>query len=421
MTPLLLFLLALASVYVGTVTSAFSALMQLSLRIMAEGSGRDDRLTRYLDHPQRLFVPARLLKGVMTVATTVLMAGVTGVGPAGVPVLLVAVLGFLLVTEHLVPLLLVRRDPEHVLSLLLPSFDAVCRMLSPITTPLLRVGRTRRGPVHGNGDAAADTAGADTVVVADASEPETLQEGQAREMLRSLVDFRETMVREVMTPRADIVAVPAAATVGQLQALFRDQEYSGIPVYEDTLDNVIGFVFVKDLIHLPTAADPAAPMTTLVRAADRANFVPETKRVPDLLREFQRNRLQMAIVVDEYGGTAGLVTIEDLLEEIVGEIRDEYDTEVEPVVDEGNGRWVFSGKAHAEELRDRVGLEIDGEGFETVGGYLLSRLGRVPAVGEHLELDGLQVDVLEAERRRIIRVRVTRPAEPAPAAVEVAE
>ena len=106
MTPLLLFLLALASVYVGTVTSAFSALMQLSLRIMAEGSGRDDRLTRYLDHPQRLFVPARLLKGALTVATTVLMAGVTGVGPAGAPVLLVAVLGFLLITEQLVPLLL---------------------------------------------------------------------------------------------------------------------------------------------------------------------------------------------------------------------------------------------------------------------------------------------------------------------------
>ena len=421
MTPLLLFLLAVASVYVGTVTSAFSALMQLSLRIMAEGSGRDDRLTRYLDHPQRLFVPARLLKGVMTVATTVLIARFTGVGPAGVPVLLIAVLAFLLVTEHLIPLLLVRRDPEEVLSLLLPSFDAVCRVLAPITTPLLRVGRTRRGPTGGTTEGTTDEAGAATVATTEADAPEVLQEGQAREMLRSLVDFRETMVREVMTPRPDIVAVPATATVGQLQALFRDQQYSRMPVYQDTLDNVTGFVFVKDLIHLATAADPSAAITTLIRAADRANFVPETKRVPELLREFQRNRLQMAIVVDEYGGTAGLVTLEDLLEEIVGEIRDEYDTEVEPVVDEGDGRWVFSGKAHVEELRDRVGLELDGEGFETVGGYLLSRLGRVPAVGEHLELDGLHVDVLEAERRRIIRVRVTRPAETAADIAEAAE
>ena len=421
MTPLLIFLIAVASVYVGTVTSAFSALMQLSLRIMAEGSGRDDRLSHYLDHPQRLFVPARLLKGVMTVATTVLIARFTGVGPAGVPVLLVAVLGFLLVTEHLVPLLLVRRDPEQVLTLLLPSFDTVCRLLGPITAPLLRVGRTRRGPTGGTPEGTPDDAGTVTATAVEAGEPEVLQEGQAREMLRSLVDFRETMVREVMTPRPDIIAVPATATVGQLQALFREQQYSRVPVYQDTLDNVIGFAFVKDLIHLPTAADPSAAIATLIRPADRANFVPGTKRVPELLREFQRNRLQMAIVVDEYGGTAGLVTLEDLLEEIVGEIRDEYDTEVEPVVDEGDGRWVFSGKAHVEELRDRVGLELDGEGFETVGGYLLSRLGRVPAVGEQLQLDGLHVDVLEAERRRIIRVRVTRPPESAADAAEAAE
>jgi len=116
------------------------------------------------------------------------------------------------------------------------------------------------------------------------------------------------------------------------------------------------------------------------------------------------------VVVDEYGGTAGLVTLEDLIEEIVGEIRDEYDVEMEPVTDEGGGRFVFSGKAHVHEL-DRLGFSPDGEGFETVGGFLLSRLGRVPAAGERFEIDGLTVDVLEAERRRITRVRITRTPE----------
>jgi CBS domain containing-hemolysin-like protein len=141
---------------------------------------------------------------------------------------------------------------------------------------------------------------------------------------------------------------------------------------------------------------------TLVRPAA---FVPETKRVPELLKEFQRRQLQIAIVVDEYGGTAGLVTIEDLLEEIVGEIRDEDDVESEPVVDEGNGSFVFSARVGFDELRERLGLEVEPEGFETVGGYLLARLGRVPAVGETFELDGMAVDVLEAERRRIHKVR----------------
>jgi len=141
-----------------------------------------------------------------------------------------------------------------------------------------------------------------------------------------------------------------------------------------------------------------------------AVFVPETKRVPELLKQFQRQQTQCAIVVDEYGGTAGLVTIEDLLEEIVGEIRDEYDVESEPIVDEGNGRFVFSGKVGVDEIVQRLAVEIEREGFETVGGYVLSRIGRVPTVGERFEFDGLSVEVLDAERRRVNKVRVQKSA-----------
>jgi putative hemolysin len=136
--------------------------------------------------------------------------------------------------------------------------------------------------------------------------------------------------------------------------------------------------------------------------------VPETKKVPGLLQEFQRERVQSAIVVDEYGGTAGLVTFEDLIEEIVGEIRDEYDVEIEPVVDEGQGVFVVSGKADVSVLETQFGLTVERAGFDSVGGYLLAALGRVPAKGERLDVDGLAVEVLEAERRRVTRVRVHR-------------
>ena len=135
--------------------------------------------------------------------------------------------------------------------------------------------------------------------------------------------------------------------------------------------------------------------------------MPETKRVPELLTQFQRQQTQCAIVVDEYGGTAGLVTIEDLLEEIVGEIRDEYDVESEPVVDEGRGHVLFSGKVDVGEIARRLGVEIKREGFETVGGYVLARLGRVPSVGERFQIDGLEIEVLDAERRRINKVRIS--------------
>jgi CBS domain containing-hemolysin-like protein len=210
-----------------------------------------------------------------------------------------------------------------------------------------------------------------------------------------------------MTPRPDIHAVQAGATVGALRAMFREQEYSRFPVYRENLDNIVGVVRVKDLLQIEATGTDADPITPLIRPA---TFVPETKRVPELLKEFQRRQVQMAIVVDEYGGTAGLVTIEDLLEEIVGEIRDEDDVESEPIVDEGSGSYVFSAKVAFDDLRDRLDLEIESEGFETVGGYILARAGRVPAVGETLDIDGLSVEVLEAERRRIHKVRFRKVA-----------
>ncbi len=159
------------------------------------------------------------------------------------------------------------------------------------------------------------------------------------------------------------------------------------------------------------AGDDARPITSLLRPA---LVVPETKRVPELLKMFQRQQQQCAIVVDEYGGTAGLVTAEDLLEEIVGEIRDEYDVESEPIVDEGNGSFLFSGKVDIDEVVDRLKVPIEREGFETVGGFLLSHIGRVPAVGERFDIDGLSVEVIDAERRRVNKVRISRHEVPEP-------
>ena len=404
MTPLLLFLLGCAATYLGTVSAGFNALMRLSLRIHAERSDRDDALGWYLEDPRRLFVPVRILFSIITVVSTALLARVTGVDPAGFPVLVLSVIGIMLSCEHLIPLLIVRRDPERVLDVLMPSFDVVAKMLRPLTSALLRMGTSRRKERQGNGNGhPAPPAEEMTPVQA---EVEAAQDGQARELLRNLADFRETMVREVMTPRPDIISIDQGATIEQLYVLVREQQYSRIAVYKETLDNVVGFIFVKDLIM--RGAPTSGPIAPLMRPA---HFVPETKRVPELLKEFQRKRLQSAIVVDEYGGTAGLVTVEDLMEEIVGEIRDEYDVEVERIIDEGLGRFVFSGSVHVEEMANLMKVTIEGQGFETVGGFLLSRLGRVPAVGEHFDLDGLDVEILETEQRRITRVRLRRQAD----------
>ena len=407
MIPLIIFLLACAGVYLGVIEAAFSALMRLSLRLIAERSDRPGALGAYLDDPLLLFVPVRSLLGLVTAAATALLAreiGVEGAHTLGSVIL--SVTGFVVVCEVLLPLAIVNRDPERVLEILLPTFAPVARALGPMTRWIAsKVADTKRTPgPPATPDEAAEEANEAAKAYIESAEQEGLIEGEERRLLQSIVDFGDTLVREVMTPRPDIVAIREDATIGQLRALFREQEYSRFPVFKDSLDNIAGFVFIKDLVVFD-AIDDERPIQPLVRPAV---VVPETKRVPELLKQFQRQQTQCAIVVDEYGGTAGLVTIEDLLEEIVGEIRDEYDVESEPIVDEGNGRFIFSGKVSVDEVVQRLNVEIEREGFETVGGYLLSHVGRVPAAGERFDVDGLHVEVLESERRRINKVRICR-------------
>ena len=411
MIPVLLLLLAVAAVYVGTIETAFSTLMRLSLRLMVERGGREDRLGFYFDDPIRLFVPARLILGIIfslaTMAIAILTRRTNTFQSIGMLLLFVAI--FILICEHVVPMFIARRDPERVLKVLLPPFDVAARSVAPLTNALVRLIVDARRDRH-----AAQTVNpvveeprAAPAAAPDAAEDQRLMEGDERRLLQSIVEFSDTLVREVMTPRPDIVAITENATIAELRALFREQEYSRIPVYKENLDNILGVIFVKDLIRL---ADDGKDSDSILPLLRPATFVPETKRVSDLLKEFQRKQVQLAMVVDEYGGTAGLATLEDLLEEIVGEIRDEYDVEAEPVVEVGQGTYVFSGKANFAEVRDRLHVEIEPEGFETVGGYVLTRVGRVPSVGETFELDGLVVEVVEAERRRIHRVKIRRAA-----------
>ena len=403
LVPLLIFLLAVVGVYLGAIEAAFAALMRLSLRLLAERSGRPDALGKYLDDPVLLFVPVRLLLALATVSATALLVAAIGVNAAHrLLALILSVVAFVVVFELLLPLLIVGRDPERALELLLPSFNPVAQLLSPLTTWIARsITGARHAPV--GADATAETTSGPTATV-EAEATEGLSEGEERKLLRSIVDFGDALVREVMTPRPDIVAIREDATIGDLRALFREQEYSRFPVYSRSLDDIAGFVFVKDLVALDTS-DDSRPLRTLLRPAV---VVPESKRVAELLKQFQRQQTQIAIVVDEYGGTAGLVTIEDLLEEIVGEIRDEYDVESEPIVEESDGRFVFTGKVDVDELSRRLNVPIEREGFETVGGYLMNHLGRVPVKGERFDVDRLTVEVLEVEGRRIHKVRVTR-------------
>ena len=400
--PLLLFLLGCAGIYVGTVQAAFTALMRLSQRLSAERSDPNDTLTRYLDEPRLLFIPARILLGIILVVSVELATVLFGISTwRSLLVLAMMILGFVIACEHLVPQLIVRANPRVVALFLLPSFRIVSSPLLPLTLALL--GLVRRRDAEGAQTDELTLRGASATPEAVETAAEEASDEEAR-LLRSIVHFGDTLAREIMTPRPDLVAIPAEATLADLRTQFREQGYSRVPVFQDNLDNILGIVFMKDLLLSPTAAD-----SELVTAHMRpATFAPETKRVPELLREFQRRQIQAAIVVDEYGGTAGLVTIEDMLEEIVGEIRDEYDVETDPIVEETDGVFVFSAKVDIDTAAERLGIDIERDGFETVGGFIVTHLGRVPMPGEKVDIGDVEVEVLEAERRRVHKVRLRR-------------
>jgi putative hemolysin len=405
MIPLLIFVAAAGLLYFAVVETAFGLLMRLPRRLEAERERAHDALGAYLNDPITFFVPARLMRGTVLIVVVILLAQPIGTGLVPAFVLLGCGLALYVSVGQVLPALLVRRSPERVLDFFLPSFTAISNIVAPVTSLIIAwLGSFERT----EGAAAAP---ATLPAAADPADPATPR-GEETRLLRSVVDFGETLVREVMTPRPDIVAIRAAATVDELRRLVQEQEYSRLPVYSENLDNIVGLVVVKDLIQKTDAVPGGAKVTEIMRPAA---FVPETKRVADLLREFQRKRFQLAIVVDEYGGTAGLVTVEDVVEELVGEIRDEYDSEADPIVREADETYVFSGKVATSDMTDRLGVEIEGDGFETVGGYVLARVGRVPVVGERFTTDGLEIEILEAERRRIHKVRIRRTPSPAEA------
>jgi CBS domain containing-hemolysin-like protein len=406
MIPVFVLVAALGLLFFALVEMAFTLLMRLPERLEAERESDGDALGPYLDDPLQFFIPARLMRGLLLILAISLLAQIVDRNLVGAIILVASGLGIAIGMGQILPALIVRLSPERLLELLLPPFTAVANAVSPLTALIISAlgsgpARAARPARNGNGSPADEAAAP--------HEPAQPVESVESRLLRSVVEFAETLVREVMTPRPDIVAVRSDATIDQLRRLLQEQEYSRLPVFTDNLDNIVGLIVVKDLIQRPDALDGTQRVAEIMRPAA---FVPETKRVMDLLHEFQLGRFQLAIVVDEYGGTAGLVTVEDVVEELVGEIRDEYDSEAEPIVREADDTYLFSAKVGIGEMAERLGVQIEDGDFETVGGYVLSRVGRVPAVGERFAFDGLDVEIVEAEGRRIHKVRVRRAPQP---------
>lgn len=236
-------------------------------------------------------------------------------------------------------------------------------------------------------------------------EEEGVLEEEETEMIHSIFEFADTPVREVMIPRIDVIALESTATVDQAVDLALEGGFSRIPVYEETIDNIIGVLYTKDMLKQLRENRAARPISTMVRPA---YFVPETKKLDDLLREIRQKRVHMVIVIDEYGSVAGLVTIEDLVEEIVGDIQDEFDHEETLYEQVNENEFVFSAKISVDEFNDIMDTRLENEDYDTLGGFLYAQLDKIPLVGDTIDYENYRFEVLTTRGRRITKVRVER-------------
>ncbi len=234
----------------------------------------------------------------------------------------------------------------------------------------------------------------------------TLQKDE-KEMIHSIFEFGQTTVKEVMIPRTDMVVVDTSTTLSKLMRLVKIKLHSRIPVFKDEIDNIIGILYVKDL--LPYLSKGKKGQLDLQKLARPAYFVPEQKKIDELLREFQEEHIHMALVVDEYGGISGLVTLEDIIEEIVGEIQDEYDRESPLFRKINENTYVIDGKMSLEEINDELGLVLPNvEGVETISGFILNLLGSLPKEKEEIKYENYKFIVEKINRNRILKVRVEK-------------
>lgn len=311
--------------------------------------------------------------------------------------------------NRLLPFVLFARTRGEWLIPLSPILRLLIYVALPITIPLsFGQSVTRLSNEHAGEEPEHHSEAVEALI--DAGQDSGILEEGDRALIQSVVEFGDKTVREVMTPRPEITAIRADATIEQLTELLRAKPYSRIPVYEDSIDQIRGIVFAHDVLQV----SDAEARTRFVREMMKpAHFVPEAQRVSVLLRELQQGNIHMAIVIDEYGGVAGVVTIEDLLEEIVGEIRDEHEAKTD-VVRESDTSYVVPGNMDIDRLAELFRVRPDGHEATTVAGLVSKVLGRIPNQGEVMEQDGLRFEVLQSTDRRVERLRISsrRVAEP---------
>ncbi|MDQ0678292.1 CBS domain containing-hemolysin-like protein [Arthrobacter pascens] len=411
MTPLLLVCMALAFLSIAALLTAAEAAFNFLPRHDAEDAllnSRGSAMKRILAQPVAHIRALRFWRIWFEMASAVAVAvllhslldnvWLAGLAATGI----MALLGFVIVGVS--PRQLGRLHSAAVVRFSAPLIRFLTWILGPIPAWLVALG-SAAAPGAPGGDEAFFSEQEFRELVDRASESDMIEDTEA-EMIQSVFDFGDTLVRAVMVPRTDILSIDAGSSLRRAMSLFLRSGYSRIPVIGDSADQILGIVYLKDVASTLHELGPDEEPPLVEALAREVRYVPESKPVSDLLRELQKESTHVAIVIDEYGGTAGLVTLEDLIEEIVGEIVDEYDTESAEAVALGDGSFRVSARMSIDDLGELFDIELDDDEVDTVGGLLAKALGRVPIVGSSVKVDGvsLRAERLEGRRNRVSHI-----------------
>jgi len=400
-----LLLLLLLSLFSGA-EAVLSAVSRSSLERMKEEG------VRYAGRVLRIYQPRRKLQLTIEVGKSISLVGSTatlllmalkasqsyGAGyPAGISagIALAIVLG--LFFENVVPRMMLISEPERSI----PRFGFLLQILYVILKPLVHLAYWMLGAEIDSKEAKEELKN----IVEFESEEGVIEE-EKKEMISGIFEFSDTTVKEVMVPRIDMVCVEITTGIEDIIRIVQEAGFSRIPIYRETIDNIEGILYAKDLLKLLVEPKREWNIKELMR---EPYFVPENKKIDEMMREFKRRKIHIAIVVDEYGGTAGLITLEDLLEEIVGEIQDEYDIEEEQLYHWIDGdTLVADARIDIHDLNEAINSDLPDEGFETLAGLIYSKLGSIPAKGETLEVDNLKFIIEDVNGHRISKVRIIK-------------
>jgi putative hemolysin len=403
---------ALATLFFSTLSYALRDFSRIRLANALQKMHRADRLDKATDYARDLiFVTAvaRLFSNIMVLILTVALFRESSIGIFMQYVLSVVVAGIVtLLSSVAIPLAAARYAGEFWIALFIDPLQLMRIVMSPVTKISHAIDAVFRS-ASGKEDSESQQLEDEILSAVEEGEKEGIVDEQEREMIESVIDFRDTTAGQIMTARPEMVAIELPATLDTIRRTIEATGHSRIPVFERTLDHIVGILYARDLLKY--IGEP--PEKFDVRAAVRpALYVPETKPLRDLLQDFRLQKVHIAIVLDEYGGTTGLVTIEDIIEELVGDISDEHERSEPALLKRLNDQsWDADGRVYIDELNRTLGLGLsEDDGFDTLGGFVTTTLGRIPTTGTTFEHAGVKYTVLHAEPQKVNRVRIDIPA-----------